>query len=165
MDHETEKRFSKKSVLKWRKQIVGVLAVVIIGGVGFYSGVAYQKHHTTNASNNLPTTASAGQGFGSGGFSGARSGGSQRSDRIIGQVSAISSSSISVQTQTGSTTTLAITSSTTITENGQTVSASSIQSGDTVFVTEDTSNTSQAARIMVNPSSSDDQSQTQAQAE
>ena len=163
MEHETRKGLSKKSIIKWRKQIAGVLAAVVIGGVGFYSGVAYQKHHATNASSSMPTSASFNQGSGNSGFGSARGGGLQRSGRIIGQVSAISSSSITVQTQTDSSTTLAITSSTAITENGQTVSTSSIQTGDTVFVTEDTSNTSQAARIMVNPSFGSGQSQTPAQ--
>jgi hypothetical protein len=48
--------------------------------------------------------------------------------------------------------TLSITSSTQISDNGQTVTSSDIKTGDTVFVSEDTSDTSQASRILVNPS-------------
>lgn len=168
MEHEMKKRLGR-----WRKPTTAALAVVVIGGVGFYGGMTYQKHHTTASGNNASTQTANSQGFGgNGNFSGGSGGfGGSRADRVIGQVTAISSTSITVQDQSGSSTTLAITSSTTITDNGQTVAASDIQSGDTVFITEDSSNTSQASRIMVNPSfggapsSSSSQSSTNAQSD
>lgn len=122
-------------------RLLGTIAMVAVALVaGFVIGIVYQKGHqksTTSSTN---------------GFS--RSGGFNRANRgVIGTVSAISSSSISVNDErSGSTVTLAITSSTQITDNGQTTSASDIQTGDTVFVTKDSSNASQAARILVNPS-------------
>lgn len=79
-------------------------------------------------------------------------GGGSRADRVVGQVTAVSSSSITVQTQSSSSTTLAITSSTAISNNGQTATTSDIQVGATVFITENSSNTSQASRILINPS-------------
>lgn len=135
---------SNKSInLKVNKSSVAVvILLIIVAGLGFIGGMTYQKHQKTSSS----TTASTN---GRGAFGG----GGNFADRVIGTVTAISSTSISVQdSRTGNTDTLAITNSTTITDNGQTVTYSDIQVGDTVFATENSSNTSQASRILVNPS-------------
>jgi len=119
---------------------IGALVVIAIGS--FYGGIDYQKHHQSGSS---PTTAA----LGSGGF---RGGGLSR-DRVIGSVTTISPTSITVQNaRTGSSSTLTITSSTTITDSGSAATVSDIQTGDTVFITENSSNTSDAASIAVNPS-------------
>jgi hypothetical protein len=113
-------------------------------GLSFYGGVAYQKSRHPQAA----TAAANGQG-GFGGRGG-RFGGQRPT---IGPVTAISGTSITVQdSRTSSSTTLSITSSTQITDNGQTVAASDIQTGDTVAAIASTTDKTQAARILVNPS-------------
>ena len=121
------------------------IAIVIVAILSFYGGISYQKQHQTNTSNTSGTSSTAGSGFG-----GRRLGGG---NRTIGQVSAISSSSISITSQTdGSTKTFAISSSTQISDSGQSVTTSDIKVGDTVFVSASSTAASQALRILVNPS-------------
>jgi hypothetical protein len=134
------------------KTLYMVVLVIVIILLSFFGGVSYQKHHSSTSKVASTTTNRGGFSRQSGGM-GMNGGFSGNSDRVIGSVTAISSSSISVADQrTGSTVTLSITSSTQISDNDQSVSASDIQTGDTVFVTEDSSNTSDADRILVNPS-------------
>ncbi len=119
-----------------------LIGLIIVAGLSFYGGVSYENNHKTNSTAAAASTTGLGRG---GRFGG--------SNRVTGQVTAVSATSISVQnTSTNATTTLAITSSTQISDNGQTVTYSDIQVGSAVFVSENTTNTSQAARILVNPS-------------
>jgi hypothetical protein len=124
-----------------------ILALVLLG-LSFYGGVVYQKHHepktvaSTNSASRINSTVAGGGGF--------RSGGARP---IFGTVTAIDSSSISVQnSQTGTVSTLTITSSTTITDNGQSETTSDIQVGDSVAVFSSTTASTDASRILVNPS-------------
>jgi len=122
-----------------------VAAVIILCGLSFYGGVSYQKHHakaTPAANTNIGSN-------GAGGFGGS---GARRSGGF-GQVTAVSSTSITVSNQrTGASTTYSITSSTTITDSGQSVTTSDIQTGDTVLVTTSGSGSTTATAILVNPS-------------
>ena len=131
------------------KPFLVLVLLVIFAGAGFYGGVSYEKSNDTkspSASNAAYSSYS-----GSGGGYGGRFSGGQRP--TVGSVTAISPSSISIQdSRTGSTVTLSITSSTTITDSGQTVTTSDIQAGDTVVVVASSSNSTQASRILVNPS-------------
>jgi hypothetical protein len=122
-----------------------IIVLVLVAALSFYGGIAFQKSKHTN-----PATATNGnRGSGNGGAG--RFGGGQRPN--IGQVTSISPTSITVQnSRTGTSSTLAITSSTKITDNGQTVSVSDIQTGSTVLVVASTGDSSQAASILVNPS-------------
>jgi hypothetical protein len=87
----------------------------------------------------------------SGGYGGRFSSNGERP--VIGQVENISSTSITVQNaQTNVASTFSITSSTLISDDGQAVSASDIQTGDTVLVTASSSSSSTASRIIVDPS-------------
>ncbi len=123
---------------------LAIVAVVVLMALSFYGGTAYQK------SKQPKSVAAAGNSAGPGGFGGRGRFGGQRP--TIGQVTAISSTSITVQnTNTNASTTLSITSSTQITDNGQTVTTSDIQTGDTVLVSASTTDKTQAARILVNP--------------
>lgn len=133
-----------KTASKAKPILVGLVVVVVLASLSFYAGMQYQKgHQKTAVSANYRGGGRFGGGFGGGNFQ----------DRVIGQVTAVSASSISVDnSRTNATTTLTINSSTQISNNGQTASASSIQVGDTVFITEDSSNTSIASRILLNPS-------------
>ncbi|HUA13481.1 MAG TPA: hypothetical protein VL989_03200 [Candidatus Sulfotelmatobacter sp.] len=123
------------------KTIIWVIVAIVALGISFYGGTQYGKNHTNLASSR----------FASSGFGGPGRGHFQ--DRVIGTVEAITSNSITVTSRfNNSNTTLAITSSTQITDNGQSVSASDIKTGDTVFIIENTSNTSEASTILLNPS-------------
>ncbi len=142
-EHHRVTSQSRNSKYSTQRIIYAAVLVIVLMALSFYGGVSYEKGHKTS------TTAVSSR-FGAGG---GRFGGGFRADIVVGTVSSISTSSITVNdNRTGSTVTLAITSTTQITNNGQSASVSDIQSGDTVFVQKDTSNTSDAARIMINPS-------------
>jgi hypothetical protein len=125
--------------LKTTRSLVMGLIVVVLLAVGFMAGVSYQKgkHVATTA-----TTASQNGGFGGGG----RRGGG------FGTVTAVSASSITVQSRSGASTTYSIAGSTQVTNNGAAATVNDIQVGDTVAVTPDTTTTTQADRILLNPS-------------
>lgn len=123
------------------KAILAVIGLIIIVGLSFYGGIQYQKHHTSSTT--TASTAGRAGGFGGGGF---------RNRGTIGQVTAVSSSSITVQSNSGTTTTYTINGSTTISDNGQTTTASDIQTGDTVLIMVSSTGSTTASRIIVNPS-------------
>ncbi len=121
--------------------LAAVVLVIVLCGLSFAGGMAYQKGHTKS------TADQPAGGFAAGGAGRARRSGG------AGQVTAVSASSITVDDQrSGTSKTYAITSSTAITDNGQTVAASDIKTGDTVLVTTDSSTSQTATRILVNPS-------------
>jgi hypothetical protein len=141
---------SKKPTLN--KGVFLMVFALLIASVSFYGGTVFEKDHSSSSpvSANSASGSQTGNGAIGGGYG--RFGGGF-SNHIFGQVSAISSSSISIQdNRTGTTITLAITSSTQITDNGQSVSVSDIQTGDTVIASKSTSNSSDASVILVNPS-------------
>lgn len=134
---------SAKSTLP--KPVLAGIIIVVLMGLSFYGGTAYQKSHRSKAT---ATAALNGRG---GGFAGRGRFGGQRP--TIGQVTAVSAGSITVQnSSSGASTTLGITGTTQITNNGQTAAAGSIQVGDNVIVVASTTDKTQAARILVNPS-------------
>jgi len=120
-----------------------VVVVIVLCGLSFLGGTVYGKHH---AGANRPSTGAFGRGGGYiGGF---RNGGG------FGQVTAISSTSITVQNpRSGTSKTFAITGSTTITDNGQPVTTSDIQSGEIVIVQVAGAGSTTATSILVNPGS------------
>ena len=122
---------------------VGVIIVIIILCiVSFVVGDSYGKDHASSSS--VASTTGAGNRSGGGGF---RNGGG------FGQVTAVSSSSITLQnTRTNASTTYTINSSTTITDSGQTVGVSDIQTGDTVLIRVASTGSTTATSILVNPS-------------
>ena len=128
--------------------IILVVGVVVLMALSFFVGTKYEKAH-----NKTTTTAASTSQFGARGGFGGGPGGFSNGDRVIGTVSSVSSTSIAVKdARSGSTTTLTINSSTNITDNGATVPASDIETGDTVFVSKSSSSSSVASSIMVNPS-------------
>jgi len=133
------------------KPLAVIVLLIIFTAVGFWGGIKYEKGHVKSnlAANSTSSNVTSGnRGYSSGGY-GRYSG--QRP--IFGSVTAISPTSISVQdSQTTATVTMAITSSTIITNNGQSATTSAIQTGDTVAVIASSSDSSQASRILVNPS-------------
>jgi hypothetical protein len=127
----------------YRNKLPLVIAVVALCLISFWGGTAYEKGKTNQTT---PTSATA---FSPGG---GRFGGARPS---FGTVASINSSSITINdSRSGSTDTFQITSSTKITSgsSSQTIQASSINVGDTVLVRASTSNSSEAATIIDNPS-------------
>lgn len=147
-EYEAMKKTPHSHAKTSKNPIVFIIIAVVLMGLSFYGGIAYQKSKqpkTASSAAGAFGSSSGGSGGGGGRFSGQRP--------TIGSVTAISATSITVQdSRTGSSVTLSITNSTQITDNGQTVAASDIQTGDTVLVTASTSSSSQASRILVNPS-------------
>jgi hypothetical protein len=116
---------------------LGALVVVILS---FIAGMQFQKGKASktvvNARGNVT-------------FNGRRGG--QRNG-VIGTVSAVSATSITVQdTRTQTAKTLSVDSTTTITNNGTTAAITDIKVGDTVIVTADTTDATKAARVVLNP--------------
>jgi hypothetical protein len=130
-------------------QTIGmVMAVVLLCGVSFYGGIAYQKGRPNSAT---ALNGQTGQGTnapgGMSGFQGRQMNGS------VGAVTAIDSSSITVKNQrTSQDKTYTITSTTTVTNDDANASISDIKVGDTVMVQASTDDTSAATRILLNPS-------------
>ena len=140
----SHKRPPKKVTISTNALLLVVLAMLLIGA-SFYAGTSYQKHHTKVASANGPTFATN-RGFG---LRGPHHGGD------IGQVTAVSSSSITVSNQrTGTDKTYTIDANTTVLNNGQTGSVSDIKTGDTVIVEVSSTSSTTATRIVLNPAMS-----------
>jgi hypothetical protein len=148
--HSSKKPASNFTITK---PVAALIAAVVLAGLSFYGGIQYQKDRhptttTTATSSNIPGTllprsGSFGGGRGSGRLSGQRP--------TFGSVTAISAASITVDSNSGTSMTFAITSSTVITDNGQTTTTSDITTSDTVAVIASSTDTTQAARILVNP--------------
>lgn len=139
----TKTKSGKKVTIK--TQTIGlVLAAIALCGLSFASGVGYQKQHTKVLTAALGASTN---GFGPGG------GISSRRLGDFGQVTSVSSGSITVNNQrSGSAKTYSITADTIITNNGQAASVTDIQTGDTVIISISSADNSVATRILVNPS-------------
>jgi hypothetical protein len=125
--------------------VAPVLAAAILCGIaGFIGGMHYQKGHQTTATAATGSQLTDGQ-FGSGtGRMGARG--------EFGDVTAVSSTSITINdTRSGAAKTLSISSDTAVTKDGNTASVSDIAAGDRVIVQTDTTDTTKATRITINP--------------
>lgn len=122
------------------------LAGLLLLGAGFAGGLRYQQLRGTKVAVAATAPSARGQGGlgGRGGFRGQRP--------VFGQVTAVNSTSITIQAASGSTTTLSVTSATTVSNNGQAATINDVGVGDTVAVVADSTNTTQAARILLSPS-------------
>jgi hypothetical protein len=140
-----EKRPVKPQV---NQKVIGAAAMVVAVGVSFYSGVQFQKNH-------MEQTGSATASQGEQAISNRMGQRSMMSGQrpAMGQVTAISAASISVQDSMQNTTaTYAVTSNTKVTNNGGAASASDIKTGDNVLVLLSNTNSSEASQIELNPS-------------
>jgi hypothetical protein len=130
--------------------IIGIVVAVVLIIAGFFAGDSYGKNHapktvatTTSATGTTGTSGFGGRTGGTGGFRGG----------AFGTVTAVSSSSITINnTRTGAATTYSITTSTTVTDSGSASTVSAIQVGDTVIVRPTATGSTVAATIMDNPS-------------
>jgi hypothetical protein len=145
---EKPKSSSRPNYMKY-----GIVAVValVLSGMSFGAGMSYQKGKQTNTyaastnDNGQFLMSGPGEFNGQGGFiNGQRP--------TVGEVLAISSDSITIQSaRSDLSQTFKITSSTTVRNRGATASVSDIKTGDTVLVTTDSSDTSTATQILLNP--------------
>lgn len=119
--------------------IAAIAALVLVFVVGsFYAGMVYQKNQKTGTAT-IAQAAPNGSGFGNGqgfppggqGFSRGFGGGSRGG--VSGTVDSVSGNNVTVKTSDGSTKTVTISDSTTITKSQQ-VSASDLTAGQTVLV-------------------------------
>jgi hypothetical protein len=144
--HDASNSSSKNSI---SKIFLGAIVLLIIVGGSFYGGTRYEKSHVSSSKAVSATSSTGGFGGGIGGSGYA----SRSAYTSLGSVTAISSSSISVQDErSGTVKTYSITSSTVITDNGSTVTYSDIQNSDGVIVMASSSAPTTASRINVNPS-------------
>lgn len=115
------------------------LVAVVVAAGSFFAGMQFQKQQTA-ATADVNGPGPRGQ-FGGRGFA---------QNGTMGEVTAISASSITVSNdRTGSSATYAITSATTINNTGATATAADIAVGDQVFVAASSNDSKTAARIMV----------------
>jgi len=126
-----------------------VAGVVIVIGASFFSGMQYEKGKTpTKITSQTASSGSGSTNRTNGGF-----GAGLHRNRAFGTVMAVSSSSITVQDmRSGTTNIYSLTSSTTVTDGGQSSSVNAIQTGDTVVLTLDSSNTQDVTAVTLNPS-------------
>lgn len=126
------------------KAIISFVVVVVAATLGFFGGVQYQKGKTSG------TTMAAGQQ--AGGYMGGM-GGPTIHRGEFGAVTAVSSTSISLKSErSGETKTYTINSSTAFTKDSASATSSDVAVGDTVMVEADSSDSSIAASVVINPS-------------
>lgn len=136
----------KRSAVKF---VPYILVVVAVGCLGFASGAAWQRAERSSSASGRQSLSAQGELFGQNSPVGNRMNGTRP---IMGTVSAISSTSITVADMSSQTSTYSITSDTTVTNNSSSASVSDIKEGDTVAIIANTTNAKEAARIMLNPS-------------
>ncbi len=130
---------------------LAIAAVAVVGlATSFMGGVQYQKGHTTTPSTQGQTAMNGRQGFGGGGMRMSRG-------NVFGEVTAVSSTSITVQEHmmmngaAAEPIALTIAADTTVTNNGATASVSDIKTGDTVMVAKTSTDSTTAKSIELNP--------------
>lgn len=160
---------SKRNNAKNAKTAAVGIATVVVLGVCIYAGITYQKYNQVvppinTPKQNSPNNSSDGDGVSNGTGSGGGADGNSRGtghSSVTGTVTAISATSITVQSsESGNAQTLAITSNTSISDaktqsfgdasSGQN-STANIHIGDKVLVTPDAANPDQAIGILLNP--------------
>ncbi len=135
----------KKTFTFSLKSVVYIGVVVLTAIVFFALGSSYGKNHEVEEMNMGPNSSAN---------NGATSpNGRPRRNFNIGTVKSISASSITVTNiRSGADTTFNITSSTTVSNNGSAAQVSDIQVGQPVLISPSTTSSTDAAKIMINPS-------------
>ncbi len=140
----------RKLALRSSHVVVGLVVIAALG-IGFAAGQHFDNNRRLlPAANRMAIGGDQSSGTGGRGGFGGRNGAMRGG--VIGQVTAISATSITVQnTRTSTDSTLTISSSTTVTNNGQTAAISDIKTGDTVLVRTSGTDSKQATQIALNP--------------
>lgn len=129
---------------------LGLIVLLVGAGSGFLAGLAVGKH--TNGRSALGVQSPLYGGRQAPTYQGQMGRGVSRTFfSTTGTVTDVSSSSISVKTNRGTTVTYVITSSTTVSNGGNSASVSDIKVGDTVSVRQTTDTTGDVASIQINP--------------
>jgi hypothetical protein len=129
------------------KPLLLVIGFVVIGALGFGSGILYQKGQATAPQDGLSQQGGTMMGPGEAG-----SGGRMRMNGMLGSVTAVGDTSITVQdTQTNSEVTYTVDSSTKIMSNGATAALTDIKVGDTVGIQAESAGSKKATGIVINP--------------
>lgn len=136
----------KKSAVKF---VPYILVVVAVGCLGFAGGAAWQRSAQSSTTSGRQFLSTQDNVFGQNGPIGNRMNGARP---VMGTVSEITSTSITVADMSSQTSTYTITSSTTVTNSSSNASLSDIKEGDTVAIIASTTDNKEAARIMLNPS-------------
>ena len=137
------------SKIKVSRTFVEVLVVIVVAVISFYGGTRYEKHRQPA----VPKRSLVGQGTTNPAF------GDQFNRRsrifrqtLVGKVTTVSTTSITVQGNNDNAShTYSISSTTAITNNGQTAAVTDIQTGDNVLVVASPADASQALSILINP--------------
>ena len=141
----------------YAKYVLAAIVLLVLCGISFGLGIAYQQGKQNKvagvSSNQQSALPDMGNGPEAGGFGGGPGGFANGQRPNIGEVTAVSSDSITIQdSRSNSTQTFKITDSTEITNNGSKASVEDIKPGDTVLIITDTSDTATASQVMINPS-------------
>lgn len=129
------------------KPVLLVIGFVVIGALGFGSGILYQKGQAAAPQNGLSQQGATMMGPG-----GTGNGGRMRMSGTLGSVTAVGDTSITVQdTQTNSEVTYTVDSSTKIMSNGATAALTDIKVGDTVGLQTESPDSKKATGIVINP--------------
>jgi hypothetical protein len=150
LEEPREQVEAAKKTRLWVLPLIVSMLLIAVGVGAFFGGISYQKGRQSNPVGVEDVAqsgrASPGQ---PGDVNGPMSGGGPG---VMGEVTAVSSSSISVKdTKTGSSSTYSITSSTKVLNNGQAATISDIKVGDSVIVVPNTSQSGVADQIMLAP--------------
>lgn len=151
---ERHKELNKHPKNNLTKPILVAVVGVLIIGVSFYSGMAYQKSNQPKLEAGATSASGGPQGMmfnaSAGGGGGPRQAGFTP---IIGTVTAVSDTSISLtETETGEAKTLTIASTTSIVDSSnEKAAASTIKVGDKVMAIANQNDNTVADRIAINP--------------
>ncbi len=150
-EHKALVEQTKRRPFDLLRPAIFVAAGLVIAGLSFALGIQYQKDHIKTISSNTVSQngSGAGQQGMQNGFGGRRRFGGQRP--LLGQVTAVDASSITINAQNSTSTIFAITATTTITDNGQQSTVAAIKIGDNVAIVASPTDAKQAARILLNP--------------
>jgi hypothetical protein len=118
---------------------------VLLASASFYEGTVFQRNTDVNTTGRTGTS---------------NSGNPERNDsnsqtdsyvrnHVIGEVTADSSTSVTIQEASGQNGTFKITSSTQIEANGQSIKATEIENGDVVVITKASNSSSTASKIVI----------------
>ncbi len=120
---------------------------LLIAGAGFFGGMQFQKGQSGSSA-----VSETRQGYGNMGSTAPSDQGGQMMNGTVGKVTAVSSASITVKDErSSSSVTYTVSDSTTISEDGSEVTIDDVQTGDTVMISADDSDSTLASSIQLNP--------------
>jgi Domain of unknown function (DUF5666) len=147
-----ERQVTQNMQFAMPKPAVFAIIGIVLLGFSFVGGMQFQKSKAPTAQS--PNTTADTRQFpgGSGGMNGMTGPGMQGMRPNLGDVTAVSDTSITIKNdRSNESQTFTINSDTKITNDGSTVAIDTIKTGDTVMVQADSDDDTVAARIILNP--------------